>query len=42
MAVVLASAFAGLMRWWIEAGLRQSASHVAGLYEDVARRVLAA
>jgi AcrR family transcriptional regulator len=42
MAVVLASAFAGLMRWWIEAGLRQSASHVADLYESVARRVLAA
>jgi hypothetical protein len=42
MAVVLASAFVGLMRWWIEAGLRQSAAHVAGLYEDVARRMLAA
>jgi AcrR family transcriptional regulator len=40
MAVVLASAFAGLMRWWIEAGLRQSAAHVADLYEGVARRVL--
>lgn len=42
MAVVLASAFAGLMRWWIEAGLRQSATHVAELYENVARRVLGA
>ncbi len=41
-AVVLASAFAGLMRWWIEAGLRQSASHVADIYEGVARRVLGA
>lgn len=40
-AVVLASAFAGLMRWWIEAGLRQSSAHVAGLYEGVARRLLA-
>lgn len=42
MAVVLASAFAGLMRWWIEAGLRQSARHVADLYESVARRILSA
>jgi AcrR family transcriptional regulator len=42
MAVVLASAFAGLMRWWIEAGLRQGASHVAELYESVARRILGA
>jgi AcrR family transcriptional regulator len=41
-AVVLASAFAGLMRWWAETGLRQSAGHVADLYEGVARRVLAA
>jgi len=41
-AVVLASAFAGLMRWWIEAGLRRSAADVAEIYEGVARRVLSA
>lgn len=40
-AVVLASAFTGLMRWWIETGLRQSAAHVADLYDNVARRLLA-
>jgi hypothetical protein len=30
------------MRWWIEAGLRQSAAHVADIYESVVRRVLVA
>lgn len=39
-AVVLAGAFAGLMRWWVEAGMRQRAAHIAGLYETAARRVL--
>lgn len=41
-AVVLAAAFAGLTRWWVEGGMRQSAAHVAGLYETAARRVLGA
>jgi AcrR family transcriptional regulator len=40
-AVVLAGAFASLLRWWVETGMRQSAAHVAELYETVARRVLA-
>lgn len=39
-AVVLAGAFTSLMRWWVETGMRQSAAHVAGLYETVARRML--
>jgi AcrR family transcriptional regulator len=39
-AVVLAAAFAGLTRWWVEGGMRQSAAHVAALYETAARRVL--
>jgi AcrR family transcriptional regulator len=42
VAVVLASAFAGLMRWWIEDGVRKEAAYVAGLYDAVARRVLQA
>lgn len=40
IAVVLAAAFASLMRWWIEGGLKKDAAHVAGLYDAVARRVL--
>jgi AcrR family transcriptional regulator len=39
-AVILAGAFASLMRWWMEAGLRQTPAYVAGLYETVARRML--
>lgn len=39
-AVILAGAFASLMRWWMETGLRQTAAHVAGLYETVARRMV--
>jgi AcrR family transcriptional regulator len=39
-AVILAGAFASLMRWWMETGLRQTPAHVAGLYETVARRML--
>lgn len=39
-AVVLAGAFASLLRWWMETGLRQTPEHVAGLYETVARRML--
>ena len=42
IAVVLASAFVGLMRWWVEGGLRKDAAHVAALYDSVARRVLQA
>jgi AcrR family transcriptional regulator len=42
IAVVLASAFVGLMRWWVESGLRKDAAHVAALYDSVARRVLQA
>lgn len=41
-AVVLASTFAGLMRWWMEDGVRKDAAYVAGLYDAIARRVLAA
>jgi AcrR family transcriptional regulator len=40
IAVILAGAFASLMRWWIEGGMRHSASYVAGLYETVATRIL--
>jgi AcrR family transcriptional regulator len=40
-AVILAGAFTSLMRWWMEGGLRQSSAHVAGLYDTVARRMLA-
>ena len=39
-AVILAGAFASLMRWWMESGLRQTPGHVAGLYETLARRML--
>ncbi|MBP6014849.1 MAG: TetR family transcriptional regulator [Alphaproteobacteria bacterium] len=39
-AVVLASTFAGLMRWWMEDGVRKDATYVAGLYDAIARRVL--
>ena len=42
LAVILAGGFASLMRWWMEAGLKQSAAHVAGLYEMLAERVLGA
>ena len=38
----MAGAFASLMRWWVEADMRQNASHVAHLYETVARRILKA
>jgi len=41
VAVMLAGAFAGLMRWWMENGLRASAGHVASLYETLAARMLA-
>ena len=41
IAVVLAAAFMGLMRWWMEGGLRKDAAYAAGLYEATARRVLA-
>jgi len=41
IAVVLAAAFASLMRWWLETGMRQDADRVADLYEDVARRMIA-
>jgi AcrR family transcriptional regulator len=41
LAVVLAGAFASLMRWWIEDGLRKDCAQVAELYETVARRMLA-
>jgi hypothetical protein len=41
IAVILAGAFASLMRWWIEDGMRQSSAHIAGLYETLAARVLA-
>lgn len=40
IAVILAGAFASLMRWWMETGLRQTPAHVAGLYETVARRMV--
>jgi len=40
IAVILAGAFASLMRWWMETGLRQSPAHIAGLCETVARRML--
>jgi AcrR family transcriptional regulator len=39
-AVILAGAFASLMRWWMETGLRQTPAHVAQLYDTVARRML--
>jgi AcrR family transcriptional regulator len=42
IAVVLAGAFASLMRWWVETGMRQSAAHVTKLYETAARRILEA
>jgi AcrR family transcriptional regulator len=41
-AVILAGAFASLLRWWIEGGLTQSADHVAGLYETLAKRIIVA
>jgi AcrR family transcriptional regulator len=41
-AVVLAGAFASLMRWWVEGGMHRRAADVAQLYETVARRVLKA
>jgi AcrR family transcriptional regulator len=41
LAVMLAGAFAALMRWWLEGGLRKDAAHVAGLYETLAERLLA-
>jgi AcrR family transcriptional regulator len=40
VAVILAGAFASLMRWWIEGGMRQSSAHMAGLYETLTARVL--
>ncbi len=40
LAVVLAGAFVGLMRWWVEGGMRQHADEIAALYESVARRLL--
>lgn len=42
ISVVLASAFVGLMRWWVEGGLRRDAAHVAALYDNVARQMLQA
>jgi len=39
IAVVISAAFVSLMRWWMETGMRQDASHIAELYEGVARRV---
>ena len=41
-AVVLASAFIGLMRWWVDDGVQRDAAYVADLYDAVARRVLQA
>ncbi|MFO1186558.1 MAG: hypothetical protein U1E87_03335 [Alphaproteobacteria bacterium] len=40
--MILAGAFASLMRWWVENGLHRDAAHVAGLYETLAHRFLAA
>jgi len=40
IAVLLAGAFASLMRWWIETGLRQPHAHIAELYESLARRAV--
>lgn len=41
LAVMLAGAFAALMRWWTEGGMHKDAAYVAGLYETLARRLLA-
>lgn len=40
IAVIAAGAFISLMRWWMEGGLRQSAAHMAALYEAVVERVI--
>jgi len=41
LAVFLSGAFAGLMRWWMDSGLRQSAAHMHDVFETLAARVLA-
>jgi AcrR family transcriptional regulator len=41
LAVFLSGAFSGLMRWWMEGGLRQSAAHMHEVFETLANRILA-
>ncbi len=40
LAVFLSGAFSGLMRWWMDKGLRQSASHMHELFDTLSQRVL--
>ncbi len=40
LSVFLSGAFSGLMHWWMDTGLRQSASHMHELFDTLSQRVL--